>query len=144
MGDRANVALLQRTRRDEAEFVVLYTHWGGSELLGTVQAAIKREARWDDEAYLARIILNEMQGDDRGETGFGISTALCDNEHAIIVIDPGKQQIGLASEDAFKNALLKRKMPDLFKSWTLEEFSGLKEDALERAWNVSSSGVARE
>ena len=80
MGDRANVVVLDNGP------VFLYSHWGGHELPETVREALAREERWDDPAYLARIVFCQMVGDDTGETGFGISTTPPDNEYDLIVL----------------------------------------------------------
>lgn len=86
MGDRANVAI---RNPHEDGMVFLYTHWGGYELPRVIQDALKRgRDRWDDAPYLARIVFSEMvKGQENENTGFGISTGICDNEHPIIVLD---------------------------------------------------------
>lgn len=90
MGDRANCVVLTEGQAP----VYLYTHWGGCELLQTVQNAIKKEWRWDDPQYLARIIFDQMTENHHGqETGFGISSYEGDNSHDLIYVDPGKQEI---------------------------------------------------
>lgn len=86
MGDRGNVCIREQTENVDAD-VYLYTHWRGSDLPEIVRQALAKQWRWDDAPYLARIILNEMQGEDRRETGFGISTTIGDNENPIIVVD---------------------------------------------------------
>lgn len=84
MGDRANVIL-----RARGEQVCLYTHWGGSELHGTVRAALKRgEGRWEDFPYLARIIFCQMvAGHEMETTGFGISQLPCEASYKDLTID---------------------------------------------------------
>ena len=90
MGDRANVKIAG---------VHLYTHWGGGNLPFKVQDALKKKWRWDDDAYLARIIFCEMvKGDEEGETGFGISKDLCDNQYPIIDIDCENQTVSFGGE----------------------------------------------
>lgn len=96
MGDRANVVVAEGDDK-----VFLYTHWGGNSY---VQDAVRSLGRGRDEdaPYLARIVFCEMikrNGDLDGETGFGISTRLCDNEHPILVLDVTKQQAYFAGED---------------------------------------------
>lgn len=79
MGDRAQVKVGQ---------VYLYTHWSGTKLLETVKRALAKRWRWTDEEYLARIVFQEMLGNDRGETGFGIGIGQHgDIEHPLIVLD---------------------------------------------------------
>ena len=99
MGDRANVYV----KNSKTKGVWLYTHWTGSSLANTVQNALARQQRWDDDSYLARIVFSEMvKGREREETGFGISAVgPPDNGHAIIVLDPEKMRIGLAKEPKY-------------------------------------------
>ncbi len=80
MGNRGNIKIEQS---DGALF--LYTHWGGSDLCVTLATALdKGRSRWTDESYHTRIIFNELQGDDRGTTGFGIAVGHApDNQHEI-------------------------------------------------------------
>ena len=95
MGDRGNVFVVEQYS-SEAKVegapprgIYLYTHWSGSDLPATVAAALQRgRDRWDDGAYLTRIIFDEMTGGDRGTTGFGIALSPPDNEHPIITVDP--------------------------------------------------------
>ena len=94
MGDRANIAIEQ----GDGTRVWLYTHWRGSELPATLQAALRRgEDRWCDGPYLARIIFEEMiRGDQGSLTGFGITTSEADNDgYPILVVDPDKAQVTL-------------------------------------------------
>jgi len=93
MGDRANVLI----QAGEDKGIYFYTHWRGCELPLIVQNALSRKLRLDDEAYLNRIIFCEMiKGDERAETGFGISEHLQDGEDRIIHIDPKKQTVTLS------------------------------------------------
>jgi hypothetical protein len=85
MGDRANVKIAG---------VHLYTHWGGSALPFVVRDSLKKKWRWEDETYLARIIFCDMiRGQEDGETGFGISAQMCDNEHPILHINCENQEV---------------------------------------------------
>lgn len=89
MGDRANVFI---------SGVYLYTHWGGAGLPYVVQDALKKKWRWDDDAYLARIIFCEMVKKDlEGETGFGISSYMIDNEHPVIELNCENETISFQS-----------------------------------------------
>jgi len=94
MGDRANVYV----KNTDTQGVFLYSHWGGTELPATVQKALKRKARWDDEQYLARIIFDTMTDGRAGDTGFGISAVIGDNSYPIIYLDCRTQEIGFAAE----------------------------------------------
>lgn len=86
MGDRAQVVI---TENDELEGAVwLYSHWGGTDLPSVVQSALKRQERWNDSEYLARIVFQEMIGDDKSATGYGIGTSEHgDNEHPVLILN---------------------------------------------------------
>jgi len=86
MGDRGNI---------KVGSIYFYTHWGGSEIKKILQNALVRgKGRWEDESYLNRIIFCEMiQEDVMGETGYGISTGICDNDHPILEVDVENQKI---------------------------------------------------
>jgi hypothetical protein len=92
MGDRANVVIRDDYVRDnDREAVFLYSHWGGYELPEVVRRALARRERWDDAPYLARIVFDTMIGGHQGgETGFGISTRIPDNEYDLIVLSGEK------------------------------------------------------
>lgn len=84
MGDRGNIEIAQPSTKPEGgeTSIFLYTHWGGSELCQNLASALEKgRGRWEDPAYMTRIIFNELQGDDRGTTGFGISIEEIDPEH---------------------------------------------------------------
>lgn len=93
MGDRGNIAVQTGDKR-----VYLYGHWSGQEMPEILRKALARKARWDDPSYLARIIFCELVGDDKSETGFGISATIDDNEHPIIVVDCDKQVVTIEAE----------------------------------------------
>ena len=79
MGDRGNIVMVEESGNQ----IYLYSHWAGTELPEILQKALVRgKNRWDDESYLARIIFSEMiQKDILSETGYGISTYRCDENH---------------------------------------------------------------
>jgi hypothetical protein len=59
--------------------VAVYAHWDGdddinaSPLAEKIRTALKRRERWDDEGYLARIIISAILKEDiDGATGYGI------------------------------------------------------------------------
>lgn len=90
MGDRGNVIIKDT---DDSQ-VVLYTHWEASTLPATVKRAIARRQRWQDAAYLARIVFSEMiRNDINSETGYGISAHLLDGHDKVIEIDTKAQTI---------------------------------------------------
>ena len=69
MGDRRMAEL-----KLEKGSIFIYTHWGGFELPEDAAEAIKSaHARWDDEPYAARIIVDQLtKGGRDGETGYGL------------------------------------------------------------------------
>ena len=91
MGVRANVRIISRSTGD----VFLYTHWCGSELGEVLQRAMARgRGRWDDPAYLARIIFSEMtEGQEKATTGFGISSICGDGQGKVFKVNTDKQMI---------------------------------------------------
>lgn len=84
MGDRAQVAI-----KDSSGKVYLYGHWIGADIYKAAAHAIKKyPGRSSDSEYFARIVFDEMKGDNIGETGFGIGlSAHGDVEHMIPVMD---------------------------------------------------------
>jgi hypothetical protein len=84
MGDRSNIIIKRNNQPD----MYFYSHWLGAELAVVLNRALARgKDRWDDPSYLARIIFCEMvEPDIMGETGFGLSTALEDNEYPFIEV----------------------------------------------------------
>ena len=126
MGDRANILVLGgslRGERKEKVGIFLYSHWGGSDLPKVLHKALNRRQRWDDEAYLTRIIMCEVIGkeDFEGETGFGISLTICDNEYPILVVDVASQTVGVSLRDEPFEVLY---------TVTFDEYCALSEDAL--------------
>lgn len=88
MGDRSNIVVKQL----DGTRVYLYGHWMGEDSITIAKTVLGRKQRWDDHAYLARMIFSEMvKGDLDSDTGYGISTSMCDNEYPIIVLDPSTQ-----------------------------------------------------
>ena len=68
-----------------------------------MRKALAKQQRWDDEAYLGRIIFEGIVPfDEHGEeTGYGISTYLGDNAYPILVIDPAAQKVLFLDEADF-------------------------------------------
>lgn len=122
MGDRANAAIKQPQRTDR---IYLYTHWEGTKLPETVRAALAKEgrARWDDHAYLTRIIFCAMTREaERGvssrETGYGISIVPCDNDgYPFIVIDTDTQTVSF-EEDTDEHRIV--------QTYSFEEYASQK------------------
>jgi hypothetical protein len=95
MGDRANVCV-----KGEDGAVFFYTHWRGSELDALVHAGLQKELLWGDTAYLRRILFCEIiKGAHSEETGFGISSGICDNAHPIILVNDVDSTVSLATEE---------------------------------------------
>ena len=111
MGDRGNIHI-----KDSG--VYLYSHWGGYDLPFTLQKALLKKWRWDDHPYLTRIIFDVMTGGVVGkETGFGISTEICDNEYPILTVSVEDMTVSWDEH-----------------SWRFSEFVELSEGAIREAW----------
>jgi len=127
MGDRGNIVIRSRSNSNR-EDVWLYTHWGGSAIKETLAQALKRKVRWNDPAYLARIIFCEMSGGSMSqETGFGISTWQCDNEYDRLVVDVERQRVYSVpepKEERYGPIYLPDKLDASNTNgvWTFEEF----------------------
>jgi len=83
MGCRGNIEISQpKFGFGEGDVsIFLYTHWGGDEVCESLARGLEAgRSRWTDPDYLTRIIFNELQGDDRRTTGFGIGIQQMDNE----------------------------------------------------------------
>ena len=111
MGDRCNVVVRQESfpaaDKDGNKLVNdvwYYMHWGGDSYVDKVKAAIRKEWRWTDHGYLARIIFDELVAGNSGtETSFGISTQMADNEHPILVVDGPGQRVFFVDEKELVN-----------------------------------------
>jgi hypothetical protein len=100
MGDRANIVIVEQGER-----VYLYSHWGGYSAPETLRAALARKQRWDDPAYLTRIIFCTMvSGHEKDETGYGISTRIQDNEYPLLIVDTDKQSVRLEATPSGEDA----------------------------------------
>lgn len=114
MGDRANI----QVKNDNDQSVYLYTHWDGSELPETLQVALAKRWRWDDEAYLARIIFCEMVKEGvLDETGFGIASYVGDGEDRVLVVDTQARTVSRGEAQ-----------------WTFEEYIALSPDQIADVW----------
>jgi len=94
MGDRGQVLI-----KDNG--VYLYTHWGASDLVQTVRAALARgKDRWHDDEYLTRIIFSEMIKDDlMGTTGYGIGHSEHGDCWNVISVDCSKQIVSYCDRE---------------------------------------------
>jgi hypothetical protein len=78
MGCRGNIEICQRDPGPLSDGVLetsifFYTHWTGDSVCQDLaQALDDGRSRWNDPDYLTRIIFNQLQGDNRDLTGFGI------------------------------------------------------------------------
>lgn len=117
MGDRANICI-----KDGSKEIYLYTHWSGTKLPATLQRALARGQRWDDDAYLTRIIFCEMvKGQEDGETGYGISATLGDGDDRILIVDPRKQEV-------YVKGTLRR--------YSFQEYVELSEATIDQLWEI--------
>ncbi len=114
MGDRGNIVV-----REGSQEIWLYTHWCGSDIADVVQKALQKKWRWDDAPYLTRIIFDTLtEGCYGEETGFGIWTGPCDNEHDILVVDVGQKKVFKYAPHPKTNRC--SSIPK--KEWTFEQF----------------------
>src|SRR4051812_47180191 len=99
MGDRANIVIHDGSDPE----LWIYTHWHGSELASLLAHALdtpQAQARIGDGAYLSRIVFCQImkQVDDLdGETGWGLSTTMQDNEHDLIHLDVQTGEVWIGS-----------------------------------------------
>lgn len=92
MGDRSNIVVVQ----PDNNRIFLYGHWMGDDNYRVAGQVLSRQERWNDAPYLTRMLFSLMTSHDpNSDTGFGISTTMCDNEYPIVVIDPQKQTVHL-------------------------------------------------
>jgi len=81
MGDRSNIVI-----EDRGERVYLYGHWMGAKSIGHAIHGLE-SSRTADGSFLARIVFCSMVGrNTEGETGFGISASITDNQYPVLVI----------------------------------------------------------
>lgn len=120
MGDRANV-LIGDINGGEFRGVYLYTHWSGTELPLTLQTALKKQWRWDDAQYLARIVFCEMvKGKEMGETGYGISAVVGDGAGRVLKVDTTTQTVTHMRSG---------------RIWAFDDYCSLSEDELWAVWD---------
>ena len=83
--------------KSEERPVVLYTHHGASTLMNDVMTAMEKIERWNDPAYLSRIIFCHMLCGDLspldGTLGYGILTDNVGDARVEIVIDCDRQEV---------------------------------------------------
>ena len=93
MGARTNAQL----KYSDGNSVFIYSHWGGGKggsLHTKIHKAIARKQRWDDEMYMAAIIIREVLRDNLDQdTGYGVQPYLGEESYSTTVIDLDKQTI---------------------------------------------------
>lgn len=128
MGDRGNIVFIDR-RVEVVGYTFLYTHWGGSGIREVLQATLLTRKRWMDGAYLCRLTFDQLLEDEPrtgGETGYGISAFMGDNEHDVLLVDTDNQKVYLYPEDIISRAALNHAEPEealALEVWTFEEFA---------------------
>lgn len=125
MGDRSNIVIQDGGRENR---VYLYSHWRGQSVLKSAVHGL-RSGRVDDPAYLARIVFQHMLDGDKGETGYGISTTIQDNEHPILVIEAGAMNPSVWFEGEQTEIPLTRRVPYQEFLAALDSIEGWQERA---------------
>lgn len=98
--------------------IYLYSHSSGFDMWKVLQDALAKKWRWNDEAYFARILFDELTKNSHGkETGFGIASYICDNEYPILAIDCHAQKVLVETQEGKKLA-----------SYSFEEYLKLTKD----------------
>ena len=90
MGMRQNIKM----EYSDGNSIYIYSHWGGGETIYesslhlSLYYALACKKRWDDESYLARIIISEVPKEDiDGHLDFGISPYPFSAEYPTIEVD---------------------------------------------------------
>ena len=93
MGARTNAQL----KYSDGNSIYIYSHWGGGEngsLRQDIRRAIARRERWEDEMYMAAIILREVFRDNLNDsTGHGVQPYPGEESYKTTVIDLDKRTI---------------------------------------------------
>jgi hypothetical protein len=104
MGMRQNIQL----NYHDGNNVYIYSHWDGGEdpnkspLANKVRTALARNQRWDDESYLARIIMSEVIREELdAESGYGLAPYDVDPEYPTIVVDLKNRTVNDIPYDKF-------------------------------------------
>ncbi len=118
MGDRGNIYFVDQHRGKERIGMYMYSHWGGAVIPSVVETALRRARdRWGDSQYLARVVFCELVKDDVMETtGYGLSTTIGDNEHAIVRVDDVDQTVAVCEPGTEQGS------GKPIGSWSYEEF----------------------
>lgn len=132
MGDRSNICVLQ-SRESRAVgghdgAVWMYGHWLGAGAAEVLSEALARGyGRWDDEAYLSRIIFSEMIRESvLDETGYGLSVYPIDNEYPILVVDVRAKKVLIVPAER-RYSVKPPYIPDVsnpINEWTFADYVG--------------------
>jgi hypothetical protein len=130
VGDRGNIFFVDAHGK-QLGGVYMYSHWGGSTLWSVVRSALERgRGRWGDPQYLARIIFCELVRDSLlDETGYGLSTSIGDNEHAIVRIDDDDERVSFHKPGKERNPSDRG-----VASWSYSDYLAAPLEDLERAF----------
>ena len=96
MGCRGTIEIWEHADapKDEESPVVLYTHWGANEMEDDLRDVLSRKKRWNDPAYLSRMIFSRMiRNDIDGEYGYGIMTDNINDAEQEIIVDCNRQEV---------------------------------------------------
>jgi hypothetical protein len=81
MGARTNFTIV--TTEDPNQNINLYSHWGGdSGVMDLALALQKAMPRMGDTSYFVRILINALQDEHEGETGYGIYVGEVNHEES--------------------------------------------------------------
>lgn len=84
MGDRGQVEIV--FPGDQGS-IYLYSHWGGHGLPSRLSAALNQSrSRWDDEPYLARILISRIVTDHNDLIGHGIAPYSMESEYPDLTV----------------------------------------------------------
>lgn len=153
MGDRANIVMNQNSKAAEKagekpQRIFFYTHGDGFELPIVLQRALLTakgdpsgypSSRWNDEAYLGRIIFCEMTSNSHSETtGYGISTQQGDGGYSLLVVDSNKQTVHLERDQSDDRVIT-------HGPWSFEDYVSLQlEEDNRSAWGVLRGDAPEE
>lgn len=132
MGDRGNICLTYKGCGQ----VWYYTHWSGDFMPATVQKALAKRWRWDDDCYIARIIFDVLTDGAQGEeTGFGIGTGPYDNEHPYVVVDLDSKCVGFMPADFnLRPTPQETTLEKCQVRWTFADYVALERSVLDETW----------
>lgn len=144
MGDRANLRLKYPNDKE----LVIYSHWGGSEMHAMAQRAVQRlidSGRIGDDNYAGRIIISEIVPQE-GDLSWGIGfDYACDAEYPLIEIDVNTGAVAIYPQNDDREAVWNGDAPVFMGSptWsgTAQEYVALDYDP---RWQTSNEEEAAE